>query len=197
MRVSPMRNFDPLTSTRKCKKCIRMLDLSRFNQRIRKLKSGEETIQYREVCKDCSLAILHGVPETNLKCRREEYRKNPLKRLLISAKGRAKRFGMDFNISEEDLVMPEFCPLLGIPICISDNVASSNSPSVDRIDNSKGYIKGNVMIISYKANTCKNSLTLDQLRLFSHNIIGVLDKLGELREQPEVANPEPSISLNA
>lgn len=196
MRISPMRNYDVLTNTRKCKRCKQILDLSRFSQRVKTLKSGEETIQHREICKDCSIAILHGVPESNLKSRREEYRKNPLKRLLISAKGRAKRSDMDFSISEKDLVIPEFCPLLGIPIFISNEKASANSPTIDRIDNTKGYTKGNVMIISYKANTCKNSLTMEQLRLFASNITRVLDKLDELSEQPEVVNTEPSISLN-
>jgi hypothetical protein len=58
--------------------------------------------------------------------------------------------------------VPIICPILGIPI-IKDikkeqkEVPNPNSPSIDRIDNSKGYVKGNVRVISHKANTMKHN----------------------------------------
>lgn len=45
------------------------------------------------------------------------------------------------------------------------------SPSIDRIDNSKGYIKGNVWIISMKANAMKNSANFKELHTFCKNIL--------------------------
>jgi hypothetical protein len=38
------------------------------------------------------------------------------------------------------------------------------SPSLDRIDPSQGYIKGNVVVISHKANRLKNDAGLAELR---------------------------------
>ena len=45
----------------------------------------------------------------------------------------------------------------------------SNSASLDRIDSTKGYIKGNLQIISFRANTVKNNLTLDEMKMIVSN----------------------------
>jgi hypothetical protein len=93
--------------------------------------------------------------------------------ILSNAKSRAKKKGLDFNITREDLVCPEFCPLLGIPLMPTKGTglhATDNSPSVDRLDPAKGYIKGNVWIISYRANTIKNSATWQELFSLALNL---------------------------
>jgi len=41
--------------------------------------------------------------------------------------------------------------------------AGDNSPTLDRIDNTKGYTKDNIIIVSFKANTIKNSATIEEL----------------------------------
>lgn len=76
-------------------------------------------------------------------------------------KERALRDGIEFNLTEEDFVIPTHCPVLGIKI-LARSYRSNTSPSIDRIDNSKGYIKGNVAIISWRANRLKNDGTADE-----------------------------------
>lgn len=82
--------------------------------------------------------------------------------LLCQARVRAKKFGLEFNLELSDIAIPDTCPVLGIPLyrtCTKDN--KQHSPSLDRVDNSKGYVKGNVMVISFRANTLKSDGTTE------------------------------------
>lgn len=88
--------------------------------------------------------------------------KNPAESLYLKAKSRAKRRGIEFNIDKEDVVVPDICPVLGIKIIPGSTAVNRNSPSLDRIDNSKGYVKGNVAVISHRANHLKNSGTIEE-----------------------------------
>lgn len=85
--------------------------------------------------------------------------------IMCAARSRAKRKGLDFEITAEDVVVPDVCPILGIPLFPSSGKVGPNSPSIDRIDNRLGYVKDNVIVISFKANTIKNSATVGELRL--------------------------------
>lgn len=80
------------------------------------------------------------------------------------AKSRAKKFGLDFNIDVEDCVAPEYCPALGIKLISTNSGPSDNSPTLDRINPSKGYVKGNVAVISNRANRIKNDATVEEMR---------------------------------
>ena len=93
-----------------------------------------------------------------------EYPKDFKNYFLRNAKRRALKKNLTFNISLEDLIFPEYCPLLNIKLNIGTYYANSNSYSIDRIDPSKGYIKGNVQIISHRANTLKGNATLEELK---------------------------------
>lgn len=83
--------------------------------------------------------------------------------MLYSTRSRAKRKGMAFNLTSDDLVLPERCPVLGIPLIVGDGKLCQNSPSLDRIDNTKGYVRGNVIIVSHRANAIKNDATVEEL----------------------------------
>jgi len=87
------------------------------------------------------------------------------KRMLMSAKMRSKKKGLDFNLVIDDIIIPERCPILDIPLVvpIEKGKKTKNTPSLDRIDNSKGYIKGNVAVISDRANQKKNNSTIEEL----------------------------------
>lgn len=91
--------------------------------------------------------------------------------ILKRAEKSAKSRNLDFNLTLEDIVIPENCPLLEIPLNYDHiNGRNGNSPSIDRIDNSLGYIKGNIWIISSKANTMKGNASFPELHIFSKNV---------------------------
>lgn len=67
----------------------------------------------------------------------------------------------------KELVLPDVCPVLGIPLNYAGTghmgfSRQENSPSIDRIDSSKGYEKDNMVIISWRANRIKNNGTAEE-----------------------------------
>lgn len=89
--------------------------------------------------------------------------RNPQAYILGNAKARAKKKGWDFDLVVEDIVIPEFCPVFGIPLELTwGNGIKDNKPSLDRIDCNKGYVKGNVRVISWRANDLLANGTLDE-----------------------------------
>lgn len=91
--------------------------------------------------------------------------------LVRQAKQRANRDGLECTITVDDFEIPEFCPYLLIPIMRCPGVPCSTSPSLDRIDNSRGYVPGNVQVLSYAANSMKRDATTEQLMTFATNVI--------------------------
>lgn len=85
------------------------------------------------------------------------------KDLLRWAKGRAKTRGLPFDISEADIEIPPLCPVLGIPLVKGQGTPTDNSPTLDRIDSTKGYTPENVLVVSYRANRIKNDATISEL----------------------------------
>lgn len=94
---------------------------------------------------------------------RLRYAKDIQSRLYNSAKRRAKARGLNFDIEKDDIIVPECCPVFGIRLCIGDGAPVASSYSLDRIDPSKGYVKGNVIVVSYKVNTMKSNGTIEEL----------------------------------
>ena len=94
---------------------------------------------------------------------------SPEVRMYRRAKSRAAQSGLEFNLSKEDIKIPIHCPVLGIPLSTHKGTSGGrdNSPALDRVDNSKGYIKGNVLVISHLANMMKSSANKEQLIKFS------------------------------
>lgn len=88
-------------------------------------------------------------------------------------KENASRTRHEFTITFDDVVWNKVCPILGIELDYFAEVRAENSVSFDRIDSSKGYIPGNVQIISWRANRIKNDGTLDDFR----KIVDYLEKL--------------------
>lgn len=102
-------------------------------------------------------------PEKYSKRNRARFVKNPITRMLKSARRRARDKGLEFNITDKDISVPEYCPVLGIKLEVGLGRQHDGSPTLDRIDSTKGYVKGNVEVISNKANRIKNNATLNEL----------------------------------
>ena len=99
------------------------------------------------------------------------YQSQYRERMYMKIKYRAKLKGIEFNIDLEDIIIPTVCPYLGAPmIPIMGKGKVWTNPSLDRIDYSKGYIKGNVEVISYLANSMKQAATKEQLLSFAKSI---------------------------
>lgn len=96
--------------------------------------------------------------------RRDFVSKRPMYNIFMQAKHRAIRRDLPFDLTFEDITIPETCPVLSIPIFRS-NKQSDNSPSLDRIKPEQGYIKGNVRVISFRANLLKSNGTSAEHKL--------------------------------
>lgn len=113
------------------------------------------------------------------KQRRREHMKrrrmeNPVKFMVYDAKKRAKKKDIEFTISESDISIPRFCPVLGIELRQGDGKREASSPSLDRFDNNEGYIPDNVRVISCRANALKNDAELWEMELIVKYMRGEL-----------------------
>lgn len=134
---------------KKCRCCGLEKPLSEFHLSPRN-KDGVKT-----ECKSCYNA------------KRANYRPptqyTPEQKMLKRSKSRALQKGYEHTIDLTDITIPTHCPLLGIELEIGVGGCKFNSPSLDRIDPNLGYIKGNVWVISNKANSIKNNATPEEL----------------------------------
>lgn len=103
--------------------------------------------------------------------KRQSHKNNIIHYIWFRAKKRAEKYGYDFNIEESDIIIPKVCPILEVPIVLGNKGNYEYTPSLDRIDNTKGYVKGNIQVISKKANSMKNSATIDELKCFCKNVL--------------------------
>lgn len=85
------------------------------------------------------------------------------KQLLNQKKTYCLKNNIDFNLSVDDLEFPSHCPVLGIELNYFSEVMSNNSPSLDRFDPNGGYVKGNVILISMRANRLKMNASPEEL----------------------------------
>jgi hypothetical protein len=110
---------------RPCMKCELMKPIKDFHKH-RACKGG-----YNSVCKVCRVPLSKA-----------QHKATPIEvRLFNAAKTRATAKGREFSIEVTDIHIPALCPVFKTPMV---------SPSVDRIDSSKGYIKGNASVEEMK-----------------------------------------------
>lgn len=150
-----LQSSDPLTieASKRCSKCRQVLPVGQF------YKDAGNSDGLGQQCKQC---------------RQQYYIDNPVIRqtgnMTNDAKRRAKKKNLPFDIDKDYIrsIVPSHCPILGMPLEWSAHRGGQgplpNSPSLDRIDPAKGYIKGNVWIISHRANQIKSDASHDELK---------------------------------
>jgi hypothetical protein len=84
--------------------------------------------------------------------------------LYKSAKRRSKKYNITFDLNIDDIVVPDVCPVLNIPLMLGDGVSFDGSPTIDRIIPDLGYTRGNIIVVSMKANRIKNNASIDELK---------------------------------
>lgn len=160
-----------------CGKCKELLDSSKFSFRKYK-KIGKITLN--SYCKECyktyikekmynkRLSLENRINERESAFKRRL--KNPELEMLNRTRKRALSKNIPFNLEISDIIIPEKCPILDIPLKLNRVSAKDDSPSLDKIDSNKGYIKGNVRVISRLANIMKAHATKEQIEKFCENI---------------------------
>lgn len=85
--------------------------------------------------------------------------------LLRGAKRRALRQSLPFALTASDIDLPDYCPVLGIPLyrAAGAKAQGPHSPTLDRRVPHKGYVPGNVRVISARANQIKSDATAAEL----------------------------------
>ena len=99
----------------------------------------------------------------NLQANRRRYHERIGYSRWYFVKKRALASGIVFNLAESDVVIPAVCPALGIPILRGEGAHRDNWPSLDRLRPELGYVKGNVAVVSMRANRIKNDATLEEI----------------------------------
>lgn len=103
---------------------------------------------------------------------RTVYVDNHARVILYAARRRAQKVGAVFSLTKDDLpVVPEECPILGVPLILRQGGPHLDTPSLDRRDPALGYIPTNVWWISHQANTMKGSADMPTLRRFAEWVL--------------------------
>lgn len=149
LREKRRESLDPYSSDSKrtCRECGEELPPKAFS-RNNAYSSGLESD-----CRAC------------LSKKQAAYKANNVNKTLWSSrKNYAKAQGIPFTIGVEDVVVPTHCPILGIELKLGKGKARNESPTLDRILPKKGYVPGNIAVISHRANRLKSDMTLDEAK---------------------------------
>lgn len=117
--------------------------------------------------------------------------------IIRNTKFMSKRRNIEFNLTFTDFELPSHCPLLGIPLEYGKgfNGNNPNHASLDRIDNTKGYIPGNIIILSRKANAMKNSANFNELIIFCDNIKTLIENHKNQGARGSITDIFPNLKL--
>lgn len=126
------------------------------------INKGVDKNYFRKLRSKVDVAFKESLQEA----KRLNARKNHITSMLSNARCRAVKKGLEFSLTKEDIIIPEICPILKVPFIQGTKDNYDFTPTIDRIDNSKGYTVDNIQIITNKANSMKNSATPEMLQNF-------------------------------
>jgi hypothetical protein len=168
-----MSNLALVSNCKECNRCKKLLPVLSFSIN----KSAKDGLQSR--CRECDKQyqtkrrlenkdslLEYGRKYTANKRKDFNYR---LQMLLNASKQRASKYNREHTITLQDIKdkypVDGKCPVFGIDLQFNSTGFRDNSPSIDRIDSSKGYTADNIQIISWKANSIKRNASLEELIL--------------------------------
>jgi len=135
-----------------------------------KKTSKEQTTKKCPLCnEEKEISMFHANNDTQMGVSTKCIRCSALSTMVKNAKNRSKEKQFPIEIDMWYLYNLTkgltHCPVLGVELLFGgQGKIHDNSASIDRFDPSKGYIKGNVWIISYKANRMKSDATIDEIK---------------------------------
>lgn len=106
-----------------------------------------------------------GKFQERLKRQTENRYKNYPAYSFMNIKRRAKDYGVECSITASDLNYPKNCECCGSEMEIGtkpNGYPTKNSPSVDRIDPSKGYTQENIGFLCYRCNVLKKDGSIEE-----------------------------------
>jgi hypothetical protein len=120
---------------------------------------GENNYQARRIIEKCGTYIPSTDPWA-------------VRAVRIMSYARKDNIPIDFKTVGEFVlylrsIEPKKCPVFGKKLITGDGQSHDWSPSVDKIIPSKGYVKGNIQVISYLANKMKQNASPTQLKQFA------------------------------
>ena len=144
-------------------------------------REGYKISETERECTNCGTMFLKTSKTVTLcnKCNCERVKcTDPRSKMLQRAKNRAKLKSLDFDLTVKDIVIPKYCPILGIELVCKSGTSGGqkNSPALDRKDSKRGYTKDNVQVISHLANMMKSHATKEELITFANWIMNSLPK---------------------
>lgn len=148
---------------------------------MRKNREGYLISETERECTKCGKIFPKTSKTVTLcnKCNSERVKcTSPESKMFQRAKGRAKLKGLEFTLKLEDIIIPKYCPILGIELVCKSGTSGGqkNSPALDRINSNGGYTKDNVQVISHLANMMKSHATDEELMIFAKWVIKSIPK---------------------
>lgn len=138
------------------------------------IEEGKTTYFTGKTCKYGHISERRVSDHSCIECRktrqyqndRDDYRQNTLERQISGKKAKSKKLGIPFDLKVEDLPKVTHCPILGIELdyTVNTDIRPDNKATLDRYSPNLGYVKGNVHIISWKANRLKSNGTLEEFQ---------------------------------